>query len=88
MTDEDAKGLGMPDTTLAVAITALSLSNAIVVAMTKKLMAKGVLSKHEAQSMVLEITDLVRHATDKSKSIGIADTLCGDLEDFAAGLKD
>lgn len=69
---------------VATAIAGLSLSNAMVLSMTMKLIEKGILSKHDAQSMILEIVEIVRHATDNTKSIYIADTLCNDLEDFAA----
>jgi hypothetical protein len=74
------------DLLLGTSVTGLSLGNAIVIAMSEMLIKKGILTKADAQSMVMEIVELVRQATDNSKSSLIADTLCNDLEDFAAGL--
>ncbi|EUB95581.1 hypothetical protein PMI07_002069 [Rhizobium sp. CF080] len=76
------------DMLLATSSTAISLGNAIVIAMTEKLLDKGVLSKPEAQGLVLEIVELVRQGTDNPKSLHVADMLCHDLEEFAAGLKE
>lgn len=41
------------------------------------LLRKGLINTREAQSLVLVVIDLVQKATDDSKSVGIADTLCG-----------
>lgn len=69
---------------MATSVTAISLGNAIVIAMTETLVARGILPPREAQKMVLEIVDLVKRATDNSRSVFIADELCNDLEQVAA----
>lgn len=69
---------------MATSVTAISLGNAIVVAMTETLVARGILPSREAQKMVLEIVDLVKRATDNSCSVFMADQLCNDLEQVAA----
>lgn len=48
--------------------------------------ANAPLTKQEAQTLVLEVVDLVQPATDDSKSVFIADTLCRNLEEFAGKL--
>jgi hypothetical protein len=69
---------------MATSVTAISLGNAIVIAMTETLVARGILPPREAQKMVLEIVDLVKRGTDNSGSIFVADQLCNDLEQVAA----
>lgn len=71
---------------MAMSVTAVSLGNAIVVAMTETLVARGILPPREAQKMVLEIVDLVKRGTDNSGSVFVADQLCNDLEQVAANL--
>lgn len=72
---------------IGMSVTAISLGNAIVIAMTEALIAREVLSREEAQRMILEIVDLVKRATDNSGSIFVADQLCNDLEQVAANLR-
>lgn len=71
---------------MATSVTAISLGNAIVIAMTEALVVRGILPPREAQKMVLEIVDLVKRATDNSGSIFVADQLCNDLEQVVANL--
>ncbi|MFW8584500.1 hypothetical protein ACOJBM_05095 [Rhizobium beringeri] len=72
--------------TTAPAVTALSLANAIFIANTKVMLKKGLITRQEAQVLVLEVVELVQRATDRSQSIALADTLCQDLERFAQEL--